>query len=230
MAVGRCSSCGRTRELDPRYSWGHCLDWAECVAFRNERSAKGRLRASVPPDAELRELHLDGAGTCKWCGGRIYRRNKAGQIVVSGMRMWHDGREVDPRAHPEPNCLAEYYREYPKDFRTAVFARDTGVCASCGLDVPKAEEEAHAARGAAFTEHYERWRGQPWSEEQSREYRAITSKPIPNWHADHVVPLADGGGHLMANAQTLCDACHMAKTAQENRDRAQARRGQGALL
>lgn len=228
--VGRCSACGRQRELDSsRYSH-MCRDVVGCRAYQQARLAKGRLRASIPPDAELRELHLDGAGTCKWCGELIYRRDVRGRIVVSGMRMWHDGREVDPRAHPEPNCLEEYWREYPKDFRTAVFARDRGVCASCGLDVPEAARLAEWDRRAMWATYYDD-PDRPWDPEAYRVTdAAVRAIVIPSWHADHVVPLADGGEHLMANAQTLCDACHVAKTAEENRDRAARRRGQEATL
>lgn len=41
------------------------------------------------------------------------------------------------------------------------------------------------------------------------------------WHADHIVPCADGGAPLdPANIQTLCVPCHEAKTGEEATDRA----------
>jgi len=36
------------------------------------------------------------------------------------------------------------------------------------------------------------------------------------WHADHRIPLADGGADDVTNMQPLCPPCHMTKTAQEN--------------
>jgi 5-methylcytosine-specific restriction protein A len=39
---------------------------------------------------------------------------------------------------------------------------------------------------------------------------------LGDWESDHVVPLVDGGSFEMANLQTLCLACHHAKTAAEN--------------
>ena len=39
------------------------------------------------------------------------------------------------------------------------------------------------------------------------------------WHADHIVPLADGGPDDTANMQPLCPPCHMLKTARENSGR-----------
>ena len=42
----------------------------------------------------------------------------------------------------------------------------------------------------------------------------------PGWHADHILPLADGGPHEMQNMQPLCAPCHTLKTAGENSARA----------
>ena len=33
-----------------------------------------------------------------------------------------------------------------------------------------------------------------------------------DWHADHVVPIKDGGPHTAGNLQLLCEGCHKAKT------------------
>ena len=43
------------------------------------------------------------------------------------------------------------------------------------------------------------------------------------WHADHVVPLTDGGPDVAVNMQPLCPQCHTIKTAQENSTRLRAR-------
>jgi hypothetical protein len=43
------------------------------------------------------------------------------------------------------------------------------------------------------------------------------------WHADHVVPLADGGADGAGNMQPLCPPCHALKTARENSSRSNAR-------
>jgi 5-methylcytosine-specific restriction endonuclease McrA len=37
----------------------------------------------------------------------------------------------------------------------------------------------------------------------------------PDWHADHVIPIKDGGAHEAGNLQLLCEACHTAKTRQD---------------
>ena len=44
------------------------------------------------------------------------------------------------------------------------------------------------------------------------------------WELDHVVPLADGGPHELADMQTLCRPCHRAKTARGATERTQRRK------
>ncbi|MHB1524907.1 MAG: HNH endonuclease [Candidatus Dormibacteria bacterium] len=44
------------------------------------------------------------------------------------------------------------------------------------------------------------------------------------WHADHIVPLIDGGARTLDNLQTLCKPCHTAKTKREAKERALRRR------
>ncbi|WCB94460.1 HNH endonuclease [Baekduia alba] len=48
------------------------------------------------------------------------------------------------------------------------------------------------------------------------------------WAADHVVPLVDGGAHVVENFQVLCVSCHDTKTVAEARARAVGRRRGGA--
>ena len=54
--------------------------------------------------------------------------------------------------------------------------------------------------------------------------RELGFKPRKSfWELDHVVPLIDGGGHDLANLQTLCTPCHQRKTSAEAVDRRVAR-------
>jgi 5-methylcytosine-specific restriction endonuclease McrA len=195
-----------------------CLDQRDCRAYVDRKRKRQELRGKLPADAILRELHPEERGRCKWCGEAIYRRDKAGRIVVDRRRMWHEGREVDPRAEPEPRCVQEYQRQ-AFTFRDQVWARDGGVCAGCGLDLKQAIEEHKAQRPR--WEEYERgdsWDGGYWAVQQEWVARR------PTWEADHVVPLEDGGEHLLANAQLLCSPCHRSKTGAENSARARRRR------
>ncbi len=72
----------------------------------------------------------------------------------------------------------------PAFVRQEVFKRDKGVCAACGLDTMYGVLRPRA-RGTGRL-----------------------------WQADHVVPVAEGGGLCgLDNYQTLCRTCHTEKTA-----------------
>lgn len=44
------------------------------------------------------------------------------------------------------------------------------------------------------------------------------------WHADHRIPLCDGGPHDPCNIERRCEECHATKTAREAAERASRRR------
>lgn len=215
-----------------------CFDWAECAVAYEARRAKESIRSKKPADAILRELHPAAGGTCRWCGEAIYRVNKAGQVVRHHSRMWHEAREVHPDAEREPDCRGEYYAQ-GFTFREQVFVRDRGVCATCGVDVPAGEEpwlEARRSeearweveRPSAGEEAFSVW----WAQLEAARAKVdawVREHPRPEWHADHIVPLEDGGAHLLANAATLCAPCHILKTAEENSARARRRRAENDL-
>lgn len=62
----------------------------------------------------------------------------------------------------------------------------------------------------------------------SFEYKCAACHALlqPGWHADHALPLADGGSNGVENMQPLCAPCHTLKTARENS--ARGSRGQRA--
>lgn len=218
MTYVRCASCGQNRwdgaglEGDPLV----CTDTVECA--KRERI---RLRVRVPEDAESPGLRESVRGECRWCGTPVYRVDKTGRVVIDYRRCWHEGRVVHPDAEPEPPCTREYNRLTPFTFRDAVFKRDRGVCAECGYDYATAMEEWYASRPNRWDEEYFE---STTYEERSAAHDAWLGRRPRDWHADHIVPLEDGGEHLMANAQTLCADCHVRKTAEENRARARKRR------
>lgn len=78
--------------------------------------------------------------------------------------------------------------------RREVKKRDKGVCRLCGLDVVK----AHRAWTRAKPPATDRTARKRWRAER------------PRWEADHIVPVADGGGECgLDNYRLLCRPCHL---------------------
>lgn len=106
-----------------------------------------------------------------------------------------------------------------REIRKAVFARDAGVCALCGLDT-------EAERKACL-----RW-GNPAAADEveaKRRHYMLAGFPSPVdtwWQADHTTPVVLGGANTLANLRTLCIRCHKAESRKLAARRAQARRGE----
>jgi 5-methylcytosine-specific restriction endonuclease McrA len=97
--------------------------------------------------------------------------------------------------------------------REQVFARDKGICAECGFDTEAEWRRIQRLRGERRRQALTEWglRG--------RKRRDL-------WDADHIVPVAEGGGECdLSNIRTLCLKCHRRATA-ELRDRLRALRVQ----
>ncbi len=129
-------------------------------------------------------------GTCRWCGEAIVHEAGEKAGQPNRRRRWHEA------------CLAHYKQSDPREARRRVRKRDRGRCAACGVD-PSALRRT--LRGPGLRKRL-----------VERGFRARGSL----WEVDHIVPLVDGGGHELANLQTLCTPCHRTKTAREARARA----------
>lgn len=136
---------------------------------------------------------------CRWCGEAIVYPDGPKQGQPDRRRRWH------------PECVVAYDASDPREARRRVRKRDRGICAACGLDT-RVVKKAHRGRGSA------------------RALRALGYVPRRSlWELDHVVPLIDGGGHELANLQTLCTPCHKRKTAAEARQRAERERSEATI-
>lgn len=91
--------------------------------------------------------------------------------------------------------------------REQVFARDQGTCQLCRTELRSAER---------------RWRRQqppPHDRTARRRWRHAR----PRWEADHVIPVADGGGDCgLENYRLLCRTCHVSVTTAWRRHRRSA--------
>lgn len=88
-------------------------------------------------------------------------------------------------------------RSDPGYVREQVWKRDAGLCRLCGFDVGRAER---------------RWaRERPPAANRAARRRWRTARP--RWEADHIVPVAEGGGECgLENYRLLCRACHLTVT------------------
>jgi 5-methylcytosine-specific restriction endonuclease McrA len=89
-------------------------------------------------------------------------------------------------------------RTDPGYLREQVFARDRGVCALCRLDTERLRGDKRKLDYRA-----------------RRAFEAEWGRRRQLWDADHILPVAEGGGECdLSNMRTLCLRCHRAVTAE----------------
>lgn len=119
---------------------------------------------------------------------------------VRGRALWHSG------------CLEEWGIACgeTRAVRTAVFRRDAGVCARCGVDtVLLGRVLSRLAQWlAAWT-----LEALGWSSRQAAHALLVGRLPHSLWQADHAVALAEGGLNRLCNYRTLDVLCHSRETA-----------------
>ena len=95
-------------------------------------------------------------------------------------------------------CVHEWkIRSSPDYVREQVKKRDKGICRLCGLNVLKAHREWGRLKPPA----------------SDRAARRLWRAERPRWEADHIVPVADGGGECgLENYRLLCRPCHVRVT------------------
>jgi len=100
-------------------------------------------------------------------------------------------------------CVEEWkLRSNPGYVREKVFERDRGVCAQCAVDCEAAYRHIRRQRGTARARAWREWGIKPMSRKTL-------------WDADHIMPVAEGGGECdLSNIRTLCLKCHRAATAE----------------
>ncbi|KAL1774785.1 DNA annealing helicase and endonuclease ZRANB3 isoform X2 [Sigmodon hispidus] len=127
-------------------------------------------------------------------------------------------------------CQEEFWiRSNNSYLRAQVFATEHGVCQLCGVNAQ---------------ELFLRVRDAPKSQRKNLLDAAWTAKlPLEQlnemlrnpgeghfWQVDHIKPVYEGGGQCsLDNLQTLCTVCHKERTAQQAKERSQARRRSLAL-
>ena len=124
------------------------------------------------------------------------KRTMAGGFVPRkrGPCRWCGG-EVPPRRFTfcSPACVHEWkLRTDPGYLREQVFKRDHAVCAICGVNTEQLRKDKRKLDYAARRKFEREWGGR---------------KHL--WDADHILPVAEGGGECgLENLRTLCLRCH----------------------
>jgi len=98
-------------------------------------------------------------------------------------------------------CVHEWkLRTDPGYLRDRVFERDRGVCSGCGVDT------------VALRTHFLKL-------DYKARYKFLREWKLKDgfrkslWDADHIIPVAEGGGECdLSNMRTLCLKCHRAVT------------------
>lgn len=120
--------------------------------------------------------------------------------------------------------------------RAAVFARDKGICAVCRIDTTIHEGLWRSfVRMRSYKLCEVSRKQQPgvkdWWRRQCQCFYCVAAREalkIGKWEADHIVPVAEGGGLCgLDNYRTLCLGCHHIATADLLRRLAAARRSHG---
>jgi 5-methylcytosine-specific restriction endonuclease McrA len=96
-------------------------------------------------------------------------------------------------------CVEEWrLRSSPAHLRDRVLERDHGVCAVCHIDCLAEYRHVKRLRGPARLKAVEAW--------------GLKGRKSL-WDADHVVPVAEGGGECdLSNMRTVCLKCHRVHT------------------
>jgi 5-methylcytosine-specific restriction endonuclease McrA len=91
-------------------------------------------------------------------------------------------------------------RTDPGYLRDKVFERDRGLCAHCRVDTVALRRDMRKLDFAARRRFLKEWG-----------LRENSRKSL--WDADHVLPVAEGGGQCdLSNMRTLCLRCHVQVT------------------
>ncbi|XP_014890327.1 DNA annealing helicase and endonuclease ZRANB3 isoform X2 [Poecilia latipinna] len=126
-------------------------------------------------------------------------------------------------------CQEEFQLRSSQTFmRSCVLEAEQGICQHCGL---KAHELFLKVRDAPASKRKEILENTWLAQLPLKQLNEMIRAPVEGdfWQVDHIQPVYRGGGQCsMDNLQTLCTACHKARTAQQARERSQMKKSAAA--
>ena len=155
-------------------------------------------------DVGTNKVNEEGRKLCKWCE----------KVIEPPRRTWCGD-----------DCVNEFMvRTGGGMARSMVFERDRGVCALCGIDCHRLEDAVegrlpHFSRWASTTEEVDeiiellkQYREDLLSVDEIKAKNPWIERVVRGqhyWEADHIVPVAEGGGCCgLEGLRTLCRGCH----------------------
>jgi len=181
----------------------HAVEWIQLHGNKLRSIGANKLRTSLDRKK----------GECTWCG----------QMVKKPRRYWCSKECTDAFAERDPQFV-----------RRILEKRDRGICALCNSDTLKL---------ASFLTKLWYGFGSEYSSKELSEWRDVYRFyeihlnslgfhsgrgrlfRAPLWEADHVLPVAEGGGLCPPSGyQTVCLPCHAAKTRAQNKRKLRQKR------
>jgi len=133
---------------------------------------------------------IDGVKCCRYCRNPITQSRR--------------------RTFCSQVCVDEYMiRSSGSYLRRAVYKRDLGICADCGVDTKTLARQLLSFAKESLE------RKELLTTYDISEKRVIRKRRNGGglWDADHIIPVKDGGGCCgLDNLKTLCISCHKKKT------------------
>ncbi|XP_047176712.1 uncharacterized protein LOC124843917 [Vigna umbellata] len=122
-------------------------------------------------------------------------------------------------------CYEEYrLRTSNRFLREELFKIEHGVCTNCQLDCHKLVKDTRPLSLERRREFIQKIA--PNIAKRKNMFEKLVNEPTEGnaWHADHIVPVYQGGGECkLENMRTLCVACHSDVTAAQCSERSKAR-------
>lgn len=171
---------------------------------RYSGGAKERARENVNNGtASSIDMEILEGRLCAWCGG-----NLPTVAIQDGVECTYCSRECT-----EQGRLKRGGMYASKQIRSMLYALEGGVCRKCNID-------AHALytriRSLHPAERLNALINANWNlPKTSKSLERLLNNPKEGdfWQADHIVPVAEGGGNCeLDNLQTLCVPCHQTET------------------